>query len=241
MKKTLALLNKTLLLLTITLMVVSCQFNRIKGSGNITTENRPVTADFERIDAASGLEVIVEQSETLGIVVEANDNVQKHITTNIENGVLYLKCDQSNFYNVTKKIVVRLPRIAGLEVSSGANLNSKNTLKCDNISIKSSSGAEANLVIEAEKASCESSSGSTITVKGKAIELETASSSGSTIDAQGLLSNNIIASATSGSSIEVNPLVSLKAEASSGANISYHNFPKNLNKKSSSGGSINKE
>ena len=241
MKNAIALLTKTSLIATTVLLFTCCQFSGIRGSGNITTENRPITAAFESIAAERGLEVTVAQSDTPSILVETDDNVQKHITTNIENGVLHLTCDQSSFNNVTIKIVVHLPKITGLEVSGGANLNSKNTLKSNNITIKASSGAEASVSIEAEKASCESSSGSTITMRGKAIELETASSSGSTIDARGLLSNNIIASAASGSSTEINPLVSLKAKASSGGNISYINTPKNLSKKSSSGGSINKE
>ena len=97
------------------------------------------------------------------------------------------------------------------------------------------------VTIEADKAYCESSSGSQIIVKGKSISLETSSSSGSSIDAKELLSNDIIADASSGSSINLYPLRSLTAEASSGSNIIYYNSPKKLDKKTSSGGNIDKD
>lgn len=220
----------------------ACKFNGIKGSGNVTTENRTVTESFKSIKAEKGLDVVLEQATESSITVIADDNLQKHIMTTVRNGVLIITSDINNFINVeSKKIIVKMPVVEEIQVSSGASLNAKNTIKCKNIMVKSSSGATIDVNIEADMASCESSSGSSLKISGKAISLETASSSGSEIDAEKLLSNDITASASSGSSIGVHPLVSLTADASSGAAINYFNIPKNLNKKSSSGGSVNKE
>ena len=227
--------------LILTLAMVSCQFNGIKGSGNVTTENRNISG-FNSIKVENGMDVILEQSTETSVTVIADDNVQKHIITTVNGSVLKITSDVHSFFNVkSKKVVIKMPNIESIQVSSGASFMAKNTIKSDDISLKASSGASLDIAIEAEKASCESSSGSSITVHGKAIELETASSSGSNIDAEKLLSNNITASASSGSTIDVYPLVSLIADASSSGNINYHNVPKNINKKSSSAGSINKE
>jgi hypothetical protein len=86
-----------------------------------------------------------------------------------------------------------------------------------------------------------SSSGSTIKLKGLTLKLESTASSGSTTKCSQLLANEVIADASSGSNIEVHPIVSLKAEASSGASIHYNVVPKTINQKSSSGGSINQD
>ena len=232
---------KSILLCSTMLLLVSCQFNGIKGSGNVTTENRPVSEDFKSIKVDKGLDVVLEQSNTKSITVIADDNVHKHIKTSIENGVLIITSDVTSYLNVdSKKIVVCTPMIENIKVSSGASLNSKNTIKNSSIALKASSGASINVMIETENALCEASSGSDMKISGKAIALETAASSGSSLDAEKLVSNQIIASASSGSNIDVYPLVSLKAVASSGGVIHYHNVPKNLNKKSSSGGSIAK-
>ena len=129
-----SLLATRLCMAILALFVVSCQFKGIKGSGHIVTENRPVTEDFNAVKAGNGLDVVLEQANKTSIIVEADDNLQKHISTKIENGVLVISSDCNSFMNATKKITVQMPAIASIEVGSGANLNSKNTLKSNSIS-----------------------------------------------------------------------------------------------------------
>ena len=242
LKSSIVQLTKIGAVTMICLLVASCQFQGIKGSGNVTTENRSFYSDFKSIEVEKALEVVVEQSDVTSVTVVADDNLQKHITTTVKNGVLSISSDINNYQNVkSKKVIVKMPTIEGIQASSAASLQSRNTLKGNIISINSSSGAKVEVTIEVDKAYCESSSGSQIIVKGKSISIETSSSSGSSIDAKELLSNDVMADASSGSSINVYPLRSLTAEASSGSNIIYYNSPKNLNKKTSSGGNIGKE
>lgn len=242
MLKIVILFTKIVVTIAISLLFISCQSQGIIGSGNITTENRIINDNFKAIEAVNGLNVILEQSSKSSVTVVADDNLQNHIITKVNNGVLRISFDNNNFSNIkSKDIFVKMPTIEAIETTSAANLKSRNTLKCDVISINSSSGSNIEIAVEANKVSCESSSGSHTEIRGKSINLETKSSSGSSIDAEKLLSNDILAIASSGSTTDVYPLVNLNAEASSGGSIKYHNVPKNLNKNSSSGGSINKE
>ena len=235
-------ITKTILLAILSIFSISCQFNGIEGSGNVTTENRAINSSFKIIEVEKALEVVVEQSDITSVTVIADDNLQKHIITKVTNGILHISSDFNNYNNLkSKKIIVKMPIIEGIQVSSAAYLQSRNTLKNNTISINSSSAAKVEVSIEADKAYCESSSGSQIIVKGKAISLETSSSSGSSIDAEKLVSNDIQAEASSGSTINIYPLWSLNAMASSGGNIIYHNIPKKVSKKTSSGGNIDKE
>ena len=56
------------------------------------------------------------------------------------------------------------------------------------------------------------------------------------------MANEIITEATSGSSTDIYPIVSLKAKASSGSSVNYKNSPKKtLTKEESSGGSVSQE
>ncbi len=72
---------KGIALIAIAVTLVSCQLHGIKGSGNITTENRNVSGDFKSIRAGKGLDVVIEQASTTSVTVIADDNVQKHINT----------------------------------------------------------------------------------------------------------------------------------------------------------------
>lgn len=215
--------------------------NGIKGSGNITTETRAVNEDFKSIEVSYGIKVNVEQSDTKSITVEADDNLQKHIITKIENGVLIVESDKNYNSTETPVVNVKMDVINGLTASSGSEITSSNTLITEKINVKSSSGSQINIDVEADAISLESTSGSTIEASGKALKLETSSSSGSTIDAKNLMANEVISQTSSGSSTSVFPIVKLEAKANSGSSINYHKIPKTILKEESSGGSVNEE
>lgn len=239
MIKFIILITRIVITAAIALVFASCNFHSIKGSGNVTTETRSIGGDFKSIDANRGLEVELIQSAERGVTVIADDNLHGHIKTKVENGVLVITSDISNFRGAaSKKVVVRMPVIENIQVSGGVTFEGKNTIRGKEIRVQSSSGSEINIDLEYDSADLQASSGSNITVKGKALKLETESSSGSDIDAQDLLANDIKARASSGSSIDVHPLASLDAKASSGASVDYSGHPGVLHKKASSGGSV---
>jgi len=223
------------------LLFASCNLNvnTIEGSGNVTTEKRIVQGDFKNISVSNAIDVEIEQSDATEITVEADDNLQKEIITKVENGTLIIKCKFSSFRNVTmKKVTIKMPSLEKIEASSASNVQTKNVFQGENIDLESSSAATMDLNIESDNISATSSSGSSINVQGKALKVQTKASSGASIDAGKLLANDVNADVSSGGTINVHPIVSLKAEASSGGHINYDITPKSIEKKSSSGGSI---
>jgi hypothetical protein len=237
--------NLKLIVLLISVTFASCNANLnlgdgIDGSGNVITEKRSINTPFTKIDANTGVEVIVDQSATTEVEVEVDDNLMEHIVTRVENGTLIVKIDGN--INTMERAIVRVSTktIEGLESSSGATIRSKSTLKGTNLTAKTSSGSTINTDLEYEKVESESSSGSEITLSGKALIVKTNSSSGSTINAQELAANEITAESTSGSNTTVNPIVLLNAKASSGSSIVYVKDPKKVIKEESSGGSVSK-
>lgn len=216
--------------------------NSITGSGHVTTEKRTVNGDFKNIEISNALDLVIEQSDKTEIIVEADDNLQKEITTNVENGVLVISCKFGNYNNITsKKITVKMPVIEGIEASSASTVNAITTLKGSNLILDSSSAAYVNLSAEYESVQINTSSASNQTISGKSLHVEASASSGSVINTTDLLANEIVTSASSGASVTVHPIVSLKAEASSGGSISYIGSPKSIQKEENSGGSVNQK
>ncbi|MGC4039597.1 MAG: head GIN domain-containing protein [Flavobacterium sp.] len=213
----------------------------IDGNGNVTTQKREVLGNFSKIDVERGLNVTVEQAETYFVEVEADENLQSHIQTNVLNGTLLITTDENIDEAAAKNIRVKMPALSSVETSSGSSVTSLGTIKGNNISVDVSSGSRAELDLEYDSITCESSSGSSVNLKGKALKLNTDSSSGSQIEARDLLVNDVISESTSGSSTQVHPLVSLNGKASSGSSVSYSGTPKTVSKNESSGGSVSKE
>lgn len=223
------------------LLFASCNFNNnsIEGSGNITKEKRIVQGDFKKVSVSNAIDLVIEQSDSTEITVEADDNLQKEIITKVENGTLVISCKFGSFHNVTmKKVTVKMPVIDKLEASSASSVQSKNVIQGQDINIEASSASTIDINVESDNITCDSGSGSTINIEGKALKIKTSASSGSTIDAKKLLANEVHAEASSGASVNVHPIVSLKAEANSGASINYDSSPKNIEKTENSGGSI---
>ena len=246
MIKLITLITKFIIATIMALLFSSCirSFNLdngIQGSGNITTKTRTQSQDFKNIEVSNGISVIVEQANTQSIIVQADDNLQQHIITKIENGILKIESDES--YNATETPVVniKMPIINGLITSSASKIVSLGTIITENITAKSSSGSKINISVEADAIKLESESGSSIEANGKALKLETHASSSSKIDAENLMTNEVFASTESGSKTSVYPILKLDAKASSGSRISYHKIPKTLSKEENSGGSVTEE
>lgn len=223
------------------LLFASCNLNMntVEGSGNVTTEKRIVQGDFKNISVSNAIDVVIEQSDKTEITVEADDNLQKEIITKVENGTLIIKCKYNSFRNITmKKVTVKMPALDKIEASSASSVQSKNVFQGENIDLESSSAATMDVNIESDNISATSSSGSSINIQGKALKVQTRASSGASVDAGKLLANEVEAGASSGGNINVHPIVTLKAEASSGGHVTYNTVPKNIEKNSSSGGSI---
>jgi hypothetical protein len=246
MIKIITLITQFILVVLTALLFGSCNFtsnfNGITGSGTVTTEKRNVTGTFRNVEVNNSIDLVIEQSEKTEVTVVADDNLQNGIITKVENGTLVITCKYNNFYKVqSKKVIVKMPVIEGLQASGAASVKSKNVLKGENINLNTSSAASMEVTIESEAIICDVSSGSNITINGKALKIETSASSGGSIDATNLLANEVIVQASSGGSVNVHPIVSLRAKASSGGDIVYNTAPKIISKEESSGGSISKE
>jgi hypothetical protein len=54
------------------------------GSGNVTTENRTQQVSLKVLEASNTINLVIEQAECAEVTVEADDNLQNHITTKVE-------------------------------------------------------------------------------------------------------------------------------------------------------------
>ncbi|MFC0776614.1 head GIN domain-containing protein [Flavobacterium sp. HJSW_4] len=232
------------IIITITaLLFASCNFNMntIEGSGNVTTEKRTVNGEFKNISVSNAIDLVIEQSDKTEITVEADDNLQKEIVTRVENGTLIIECKYSSFRNITTKTVtVKLPAIHKIEASSASTVETDKVFLGEDITLEVSSAASMDMNIESDRISVDAGSGGSVNLEGKALSLSTSVSSGGSIDAEALMANDVHADASSGGTVSVRPILSLKAEASSGGNINYSGTPKTVEKSATSGGSVSK-
>ncbi len=220
----------------------SCNINFGRGkmgNGVVAKETRTVSENFSEVSASEGIDVYVTQGEEFSIEVEADENVIELIETDIKNGKLRVHTIE-NIGRATKKVYVVLPEVDGLYASSGADLETRNVIRSNKISLDASSGADIRASLVAEEIEADASSGADIRLEGEGEMLRADASSGSGIRARDLSVRICYADASSGADIDVNVSESLIADASSGADISYTGNP-SVEKNKSYSGSVHKD
>ena len=229
----------------VSLALNACQFNSfpfnkgVRGNGVVVTENRPINDEsFNSIEVSTGIDLFLTQSDRHSISVQADENIQEIIISEIENGTLKIYMDKSSHHVASKKVVVNFIYINQINASSGSEVFSTNTLKLPNLDLSTSSGSEMELSVETNTITSSSSSGSILNLSGKTKEFIGGSSSGSQLNASNLTAEFCEVKASSGSDISLKCLEEFNANASSGAHIKNHEKSTQTTIKSSSGGHI---
>ncbi|WP_136481982.1 head GIN domain-containing protein [Cognatitamlana onchidii] len=239
-------LIKLIVATILSLTLFSCNFDfnlntGIRGNGNVVTETRNTDATFNTIKATEGLDVYLTQSNTPSILVEADENLQELILTEIENGVLKIHTKENIGSASSKKIMVSFQDISKIISTSGADVYSTNTLTLENLELKSTSGSDMKLNLKTNVLTCKSTSGSDMRLSGSTVKLYAESNSGSDINAADLMAESSQVKASSGADIVVNSSKELVAKASSGGDIKYYGNPEKVEKSNNPSGSISQK
>ncbi len=222
--------------LFISLLFASC-FYGIKGNGKVVKSERQVE-NFESIEVSAGLDLILIQDSVIKVVVEADENLQKIIKTEVSHGKLKIYPETGIRHAASKKVFVTIKNINSLQANSGAGVKSKMELKLKSIDISVSSGADIDLALSASKMRVEGSSGGNVDLSGTVENLDVDGSSGVNINVSDLKSVNCNAGASSGAKLKITVTEKLIAKASSGGQIKVTGDPKEKDIQKSSGGDV---
>lgn len=234
-------LAKIIIAAAAALFFFSCNMQSVDGSGNVTTQSRPVTGEFTSITASNALEVYIEQGVNRSVTVEADDNLQGHIKVEASGTELKISSDVNIGSASAKKITIVLPEVKGIEASGATMVKSKTILKSDYIKLTSSGAADMEVTVIAKKVTAESSGAGKLKVTGSADRLDAEASGAGIINAKELAAKDVNAEASGAGTIHANPTASLKAQATSGSNIYYVAPAKKMDTKTDSGGTIAQE
>ncbi|SFS80188.1 head GIN domain-containing protein [Lutibacter maritimus] len=236
--KTLIKLTTFLLLLVTTTSCFMDGLTGIKGNGDVVSEDRTISSNFSEIKVQQGIQVYITQGNSTELKVEADENIIDILRTEVKNNKLNIYFDKNVYKAASRKVYLTTSDISKIETSSGASVKTENTIETTILELDSSSGSAIKMYVNADEISSSSSSGATINIYGKSKEFSAMASSGSSIDADKLETINATAKVSSGANIDLNVSGKLIAKASSGGDIDYEGNPTEVNKDTSSGGSV---
>ena len=236
--KTFTKLTAILLLVLTTTSCFIDGLTGIKGNGEVVSEDRTISSNFNEIKAQQGIQVFLTQGNSTELKVEADENIIDLLITEVKGNELKIYFEKNVNKAKSRNVYVTANEISKIRTSSGAIVKTENTIDTNSLELDSSSGSTIKVTVNASEILSSSSSGSNINIYGKTKTFSASASSGSSIDADKLETINTSVKVSSGANIDVNVSGKLVAKASSGGSIDYEGNPTEVNKDTSSGGSV---
>lgn len=212
----------------------------VTGDGNVVTETRNVP-DFNGISVSSGIDVFLTQGEQTEVIVEADENLQEIIITEVTGSVLHVKSEKNIRMAESKKVWVTCPEINRIDISSAGDLSGENLIRTELLDIDMSSAGDLRMEIEADEVNIDISSAGNVYLNGTAGSIQADLSSAGDLDAYDLVAKSADITVSSAGSAKVHVTDEARFRSSSAGDINYRGDPKILEMRSSSAGSINKK
>lgn len=200
-------------------------------------QERP-SGDFTGIKAGDSFKIFINQSETNSVKVDAPENVQSQIKTEIKNGILVISSEGNIKTDKDITISVNIKTLNSLDISGTADLKSKNQLVCDKLSIESSGAGDLNLDVKANEIKTTISGAGDVTLKGSTQSFDASVSGAGDLKAANLESDKTKIKASGAGSAKVNAKQSLDADVSGAGDIIYKGNPTERNVNISGAGSV---
>lgn len=210
----------------------------ISGNGNVVEETRDVDG-FTGVHVSSGIDVLLTEGNQFEVVVEADENLQEVIETELRGSMLVVGTERVNIRRAkAKRVHVTLPRLEELKISSAGDCDGQTPFRCEDLRLSISSAGDLSLEVEADRIDVDISSSGDAKIAGRANVLDASLSSAGDLDAWDLEAKVVEVSVSSAGDARVFATEEISMDASSAGNIYYRGDPKVLHSRSSSAGSI---
>jgi hypothetical protein len=197
--------------------------HRIRGNGNITTENRSVSG-FTGVDVSGAINIYIKQDSAPSVKIETDANLMEYIVTRVEGGVLHIYPGDHANLDATGSIKVYVSgnNFKSFEASGACDIYGQNkitTAEAVNFHITGASKAEMEL--NSPKVSGDLSGASDLKLSGETKELVIDASGASSAKCFDLMAENADIDVSGASNVSVFASVKLKAGASGASEVKY--------------------
>jgi hypothetical protein len=212
----------------------------VRGSGNVVSEERPVSG-IDLVSLATEGDMTIQVGDEEKLTVEAEDNLLPYIVTEMRSGRLLVRTQNGVNLDSTRPIryLLTVKALEGLDISSSGDITSE-ALQAERFNIGVSSSGNLNLDgLTAESLRADlSSSGDVNIAGGEVSELDLGLSSSGNFNAEDMGADSASVTVSSSGDARIRVSEVLDARLSSSGNLYYHGDPELEVRTSSSGEAI---
>ncbi|MGA2405412.1 MAG: head GIN domain-containing protein [Bacteroidales bacterium] len=237
---------KSLKFLTIIIIIFSisactqAQFwKTVYGNKKVVTKERK-TESFTGVKVSAGIDVYLKQGNNEAVSVEADENLQEYILTEVRGGVLNVYSEYNIRDAERKRVYVTMKEVNSIKTTSAGDVIGETPIKSDRLELSASSAGDIKLDVYAKDIDIDISSSGDITLSGETDRLKADLSSAGDLNAYDLKTREADVSVSSAGDADVNVSEKIIARASSAGDINYKGDPKYVDAHSSSAGGVHK-
>lgn len=220
--------------------IVVAQKN-VQGSGNTIQQDRN-TAPFSGVTVGGGMKVIINNSPTPSIRIEAEDNIVPLVTTEVKDGQLIIGYKPKISINTHRQVTVYLscPVLNSAKIAGSGSIISQNALKSDGrLETTISGSGSITLQVNAEKTIVQISGSGNVTFTGNNTDLNVDISGSGKFSGYNFVSRNADVKISGSGNVELKVDGKLNATISGSGDVFYKGNAQ-INARTSGSGKIRK-
>ncbi len=223
----------------------SCYYlggKRVRGNGNIETDERSVSA-FDEVEVHGAMDVYVTQGELRPVRIEGDENLLKYIDIEQQGNAIEIRTRPGYNLRPKKKIKVYVtsPAYSRLDVSGACNIYSENKLSGNQpIELEVSGAGDIKVDVDAPKVTAGISGSGSVEMKGETRDFDLRLSGAGKARCYDMKAENTKVDISGAGSAEVYASVNLDAEVSGAGSVKYKGNAGKVNEHVSGAGSVKK-
>ena len=237
----------TLLLTFISIAASQAQWwqgtKEINGNGNVITQTRNVS-DYDAVDLTGSMDVILIKGREGNIKVEAEENLQQHITTEVSGGKLKISVEKGYSLNPSRNsdIIITVPftDLDAVSLTGSGDIRSSDMITARDFSLSVTGSGNVKLPVQAENTSASITGSGDIDLKGRSTEFNCKVTGSGDISAFDFKAQHVRVTVTGSGDVQVYASESLKASTPGSGDIEYRGNPKKEDFRTMGSGSISK-
>ncbi|WP_187311208.1 head GIN domain-containing protein [Hymenobacter sp. BT188] len=227
---------------TLILLLVACTLHFCVQAQTKRTRN---TGSFEAVSASGAVNVFLRQGGETSVIVEASEDVQKYLKTEVQNGTLKIYRDRDfNWRDLVGRsensvnVYITCPKLRAISVSGASAVKGQSTFAANDFKVQASGASDITLNINAKSLDVNCSGASDVKLSGQADRQKVNISGGSEYQAYGLQSKGAQIVASGASEAQVNIDGELSSTASGASDIRYKGNARLVNNRASGASSV---
>lgn len=218
--------NLLLVVLSIAVLSVSCRFitgERIRGNGNMQTENR-TESGFKGVESYGSFDLYVSTGNAHSIKIEAEENILPYIETYVDGDIL--KVDTKDGYSLNPrrsiKVYVSAPEFRRIKSHGSGDIKGENRIiGSEKLDLGVTGSADIKMEVDAPEVTVDVTGSGNVQLAGKTRIFKSTISGSGDVHAYDLLSEETSVRVAGSGNADVHASVSLNVSVAGSGDVRY--------------------